>query len=322
MRRPYATSHGLHPAFMLSAADIRSPHSVGGTRSVEHRHSSDHCRSTPGALAPVRVILSRSIFAYSAPSAPLAGTSRLHRRAAYTRCLRCACPPRRPASGSVLSPPVPSWHAALYDPGESVGCLRPVPSPTTLAFAHSARTRHSRLSHLHPLPVGPTFRGYQFAVATTCRVACLPWRTRPACTGRPRRLRPGFRRVGHPSRRRISLRWQPGKFHRRVFHPLELQLASLQAESRVASGDSAPCRYTWARQYHGRPHQYKSRTPPLMARLSVHGNICRGCEPPKAQEQKPRSAGRGPGRICQGRQATRQVVAEANQCSPETLHPT
>src|SRR6516164_11758210 len=40
-------------------------------------------RSTPGALAPVRVMLSRSIFTYSAPSAPLAGTSRLHRHGLY-----------------------------------------------------------------------------------------------------------------------------------------------------------------------------------------------------------------------------------------------
>ena len=62
-------------------------------------------RSTPGALAPVRVMLSRSIFTYSAPSAPLAGTSRLHRLAAYTRCPRCAYShrPRRPTTGSMLS---------------------------------------------------------------------------------------------------------------------------------------------------------------------------------------------------------------------------
>ena len=47
-------------------------------------------RSTPGALAPVRVLLSRSILTYPAPSAPLAGTPGLHRLAAYTRCPRCA----------------------------------------------------------------------------------------------------------------------------------------------------------------------------------------------------------------------------------------
>ena len=48
---------------------------------------------TPGALAPVRVIVSRSIYAYPAPSVPLAGTARFHRRAVYTRCLRCAGAP-------------------------------------------------------------------------------------------------------------------------------------------------------------------------------------------------------------------------------------
>jgi hypothetical protein len=42
-----------------------------------------------------------------------------------------------------------------------------------------------------------------------------------------RLLRPGFRRVDHSHRRRIYLRWQLGKFHRRVSHPLEHQLASL-----------------------------------------------------------------------------------------------
>src|SRR5208282_1248346 len=55
----------------------------------------------------------------SAPSAPLAGASRFHRMAAYTRCLRCAGAPRRPASGSGLSLLIPSWHAVLSDPGES-----------------------------------------------------------------------------------------------------------------------------------------------------------------------------------------------------------
>jgi hypothetical protein len=62
-------------------------------------------RSTPGALAPVRVMLSRSIFTYLAPSAPLAGTPGLHRLTAYTRCPRCAYlhRPRRPTTGSELS---------------------------------------------------------------------------------------------------------------------------------------------------------------------------------------------------------------------------
>src|SRR5664280_1083073 len=55
----------------------------------------------------------------SESSEPLAGTSRFHRIAAYTRCLRCAGAPRRPASGSELSLHIPSWHAVLSDAGES-----------------------------------------------------------------------------------------------------------------------------------------------------------------------------------------------------------
>src|SRR5271157_3232949 len=38
--------------------------------------------------------------------------------AAYTRRLRCAGAPRRPASGSGLSLTIPAWHAVLYDPEE------------------------------------------------------------------------------------------------------------------------------------------------------------------------------------------------------------
>jgi hypothetical protein len=39
--------------------------------------------------------------------------------AAYTRCLRCAGAPRRPASGSELSLYILSWHAVFCDPGKS-----------------------------------------------------------------------------------------------------------------------------------------------------------------------------------------------------------
>ena len=110
----------------------------------KHRRSSRHGRSTPGVLAPVRVIVSRSILTYSTPSAPLAGTSGLHRRAAYTRYLRCASPatPRRPTTGSVLSLAVLYRHAVLRDHGKFIGCLYPVPSSMTLAFDQGIRSRH------------------------------------------------------------------------------------------------------------------------------------------------------------------------------------
>jgi hypothetical protein len=134
----------LRPSCSPLAASY-SPYCAEGRCALEHRRAGGLSRSTPGALAPVRVILSRSINAYSAPSAPLAGTSRFRRFAAYTRCPRCAPWPRRPTSGSVLSLCVPSRHAVLYDHGESIGCLRPVPSPTALAFAEISAARHSQV---------------------------------------------------------------------------------------------------------------------------------------------------------------------------------
>ena len=83
-----------------------------------HRHAVEYStyprgpRSGPDCSVPVRHHL-------IGPIRPLAGTSRFHRMAAYTRCLRCAGAPRRPASGSGLSLHTPSWHAVLSDPGES-----------------------------------------------------------------------------------------------------------------------------------------------------------------------------------------------------------
>src|SRR5215471_10006803 len=83
-----------------------------------HRHAVEYStyprgpRSGPGYSVP-------AVITYSAPSASLAGTSRFHRMAAYTRCLRCAGAPRRPTSGSGLSLLIPSWHAVLSDPGDS-----------------------------------------------------------------------------------------------------------------------------------------------------------------------------------------------------------
>src|SRR3954469_11046839 len=86
--------------------------------------------SAPGALARVRVMLSRSVLAEPAPSAPLAGTSRLHRRAAYTRCLRCAGAPRRPTSGSGLSLPFRPDMPSSLTPGSSTSHVSSVAMPT------------------------------------------------------------------------------------------------------------------------------------------------------------------------------------------------
>ncbi len=161
------------------------------------------CRSTPGALAPVRVMLSRAIVTYSAPSVPLAGTPCLHHMVAYTRCPRCAFRPRRPASGSVLSLLVPSRHAVLSDPGELVGDFRPPASPTTLAFASLGQTRRSHNAPTIRFRWAPRFRGF----TGSHLLQPVEWLASLADpTGFPqpqRRLRPGFRHVGHPPHRRI-----------------------------------------------------------------------------------------------------------------------
>jgi hypothetical protein len=109
---------GLHPPFVRLVVPTVVPHCVGPQTRLRTAVE-DHYSSAPGALARVRVVVSRSVITYSAPSVPLVGTPRFHRMAAYTRCLRCAGAPRRPASGSGLSLLIPSWHAILYDPGES-----------------------------------------------------------------------------------------------------------------------------------------------------------------------------------------------------------
>src|SRR3954452_7384672 len=114
--------------------------------------------SAPGALARVRVMLSRSVLAEPAPSAPLAGTSRLHRRAAYTRCLRCAGAPRRPASGSGLSLPFRPDMPSSLTPGEfDIACVQL--RDADAAFAEIRAARHSQHSR-NPFHAGPGFRGF------------------------------------------------------------------------------------------------------------------------------------------------------------------
>ena len=136
---------GLHPSFAPIAFKPAPPRSVSGQLCACAPPFERSSRSTPGVLVPARVILSRSIITYSTPSAPLAGTSRFRRPAVYTGCLRCASLPRRPPSGSVLSLSIPSRLAVFYDRGEPIGCLCPVPSPMTLAFARSRAARHSQV---------------------------------------------------------------------------------------------------------------------------------------------------------------------------------
>ena len=177
-------------------------------------------RSTPGVLAPVRVVLSQSIVTYSTPSAPLVGTARFRCSAAYTPCLRCASPPRRPSTGSVLSPLILSQHVVLCDSGDSDGCIHPVPSPTTLAFVPLVQTRHSLQSHKSVSRGGHISELHYGSLALQPADLFTLLTDRTRLTPGPRGfLLPRFQRFGHPYRRWLSLRWQLGNFHRRDLHP-------------------------------------------------------------------------------------------------------
>ena len=150
---------GLLPAFVLAAASVTFSAQCRSSLCAQAPPFKRLRRSTPGALAPVRVILSRSILTYPAPSDPLAGTARFHCSAAYTPCLRCTLPPRRPATGSVLSPLILSQHVVLCDSGESDGCIHPVPSPPTLAFVPLVRLS-TPIHPANPFHAGGTFRSF------------------------------------------------------------------------------------------------------------------------------------------------------------------
>src|SRR4051812_21582039 len=103
-------------------------------------------------------MLSRSVLAEPAPSAPLAGTSRLHRRAAYPRCRRCAGAPRRPASGSGLSLPFRPDMPSSLTPGSSrIACVQC--RDADAAFAEIRAAQHSQHSR-NPFHAGHVFRGF------------------------------------------------------------------------------------------------------------------------------------------------------------------
>ena len=97
--------------------------------------------------------------------------------AAYTRCLRCAGAPRRPASGSELSLRVLSWHAVPCDPGEPDH--RPFQiNDVGVAFAASRPARHSQYPAIRFARDGD-FRGYLVhTIVTACQVARPPVRIR------------------------------------------------------------------------------------------------------------------------------------------------
>jgi len=196
--------HGLHLPFVPRIVKFGSPVLSRADDCSAHRLGVG-LDSAPGALAPVRVLLSRSIHAYQ----PHPSHSRAHRdfavSATYTRCLRCAGAPRRPPSGSELSLHIPSRHAALCAPGEietrfiqftdfDIGLRRDL-SGSALPFILPSVSGRAR------------FRGF------LVRISLRPVQLLASLDGsdqdfsQPQRLlHPGFPRVSRPSRGWISLR--------------------------------------------------------------------------------------------------------------------
>ena len=150
--------------------------------------------------------------------------------AAYTGCLRCAYShmPRQPTTGSELSLMIFHNMSSSETTGNS--------SVAYTQLLHRRRWPSTRIkvsafpsSSHSDSGEGDCFRGL-----TTVRLrydlllllALLSEQTRFAPSPRGRLL-PGFRRFGHPPRRRISLQCQLGNLHWQDFHLLDHQLASL-----------------------------------------------------------------------------------------------
>ena len=142
--------------------------------------------------------------------------------AAYTRCLRCAGAPRRPAGGPGFRCSFLPGMPSSMTPGSSTSIYSraamstwPSPRSERLGTPKIPAIRFTR---------GTLTRLHWFASATACQVARPPVRIKPA--SRP----PGAFTSGLPTRR-IPLpdmtTTVTGLLCWRVSHPLEWQLASL-----------------------------------------------------------------------------------------------
>jgi len=131
-------------------------------------------------------------------------------------------------SGSVLSLYLPSPHAALYDRGKFISCIRSVPSPMTLAFAKSLTARHSRNLH-HPFPMEGWFRGFTGSLFRCSRVELLaPLYGSDQGVSQPTgTFTPELPASRSPFSSSGMTTVVTERFHRWDFHPLESQLASL-----------------------------------------------------------------------------------------------
>ena len=149
--------------------------------------------------------------------------------AAYTRCLRCAGAPRRPASGSELSLLIPSWHAVLSDPGEFDIDIQNFDADIGLR----RMTTGSALPTLpQSVPRGRRFRGFTGSLPLRPARLLAPlygsdWNAQPSGTFTSR-----LSTDRSPSPLLDITTTATGLLCWRDFHPQEWQLASLHGHSR------------------------------------------------------------------------------------------
>jgi hypothetical protein len=105
------------------------------------------------ALASLWVMLSQSINAYSATSAPLLGTSQFRRRAAYMRCLRCAGAPMRPRAVPCFRSPFCLDMSSSTTPGSSTAAHTQFLRRRRWPSSRRERLGTPNMPH-NPLPVG------------------------------------------------------------------------------------------------------------------------------------------------------------------------
>ena len=159
---------GLRPAFVPTAAGVDFSAQCRSTLCAQAPPFKRLYRSTPGALAPVWVLLSQSLIAYPAPSAPLAGTVRFH----CSQLIRPAFAVRFRLGDPRL---VPCFHCSFFlnmSPSTTPGS----PAAVCTQFLHRQRWPSSLQHRLGTpfLPANPFHAGVpfgaslRFAFATTC----------------------------------------------------------------------------------------------------------------------------------------------------------
>jgi hypothetical protein len=219
---------GLPSSFVLAASIAIPCSGSGAVWPTQHLHASGFPLYPRGPRSD-RVMLSRS----SPLNRPHASHSSAHPDFASSRFIRDALAvpnntrPRQPTSGSELSLMV----FRNMSPSETPGNF---PVALTQCFTGNSGLRHGANvsafpSSSHSDPGEGAISGLNHGSLALRPVALpVPLSEQTRLASSPRgRLHPGFQRLGHPRRRRISLQCQLGNLHWRDSHPLDHQLASL-----------------------------------------------------------------------------------------------